>query len=46
MAVQDGEKGGNDLLVTTAGYTVAGESGTNIKKFSRAYRARGGGREK
>jgi len=36
MAVQDGEKGGNDLLVTTAGFTVTGESGINIK-FSRAY---------
>jgi hypothetical protein len=35
MADQDGEKGGKDLLVTMAGYTVAGESGINIK-FSRA----------
>ena len=35
MAVQDGEKGGNDLLVTAVEFTVAGESGINIK-FSRA----------
>ena len=34
MAVQDGEKGGKDLLVTTAGYAVAGERGINIKIFT------------
>ena len=34
MAVQDGEKGGNDFLVTAVEFTVAaGESGINIKIF-------------
>ena len=34
MAVQDGEKGGYDLLVTAVEFTVTGESGINIKNFT------------
>jgi hypothetical protein len=33
MAVQDGEKGGNDLLVAVEFTVAAGESGINIKNF-------------